>query len=130
MTDQRSVSTGRPAVGMYSFKTADPIRLATFWGGLMGLPVADGASEQLAMLDFDHEHSPVTWLFERTTRTSEADGRLSLDIHNDADWRGVADRAEQLGATRDGEREQDGARWIEMRDPDGNPFRVFAPRPQ
>ncbi|MEV8029772.1 hypothetical protein AB0O43_18055 [Cellulosimicrobium funkei] len=27
------------------------------------------------------------------------------------------------------EHEESGVRWIDMRDPDGNRFRVFAPRP-
>jgi len=132
MTDLGAASTGRAVVGMYSFKTPDPLRLASFWGALMGLPIADGASETLAMLDFEQEQAPVTWLFERATTTSEATGRLGLDIRGDAgvDWRAVADRAEELGATRDEEHEQDGLRWVEMRDPDGNPFRVFSPRPQ
>jgi catechol 2,3-dioxygenase-like lactoylglutathione lyase family enzyme len=133
MTDARESSTSRAVVGMYWFKTPDPLRLATFWGKLMGLPLADGASEQLAMLDFDHEHRPVTWLFERAESTEESpSGRVGLDVHNNEDAASatVADRAEALGATRVSEREQGGARWIEMRDPDGNPFRVFAPRPR
>lgn len=57
----------RIVVGMYSFKTTNPARLATF--------------------------------------------------------------SERLGAARISQHEQDGARWIAMKDPDGNPFRVFGPRP-
>lgn len=84
------------------------------------------------MLDFEHEYAPVTWLFERADAAGRPpDGRVALDIHGeDAAWTTVADKAESLGATRVFENEQEGARWIELREPDGNPFRVFAPRPQ
>jgi hypothetical protein len=85
------------------------------------------------MLDFDHEHGPVTWLFERGEEAdAPSSGRAGLDISNEADtdWAAVADRAESIGATRVSENERNGARWIEMRDPDGNRFRVFAPRRQ
>ncbi|WP_373285117.1 VOC family protein [Microbacterium faecale] len=36
--------------------------------------------------------------------------------------------AEALGATRGAEHEESGVQWIDMRDPNGNRFRVFAPR--
>lgn len=134
MTESESKGTRRIVVGMYSFKTRDPIKLATFWGQLMDLPLADGASSELAMLDFNHEHAPVTWLFERVDAADRSVGnRIGLDIavgDAGADWAAAADRAEALGATRLGEHEQGGARWIEMRDPEGNLFRVFGPRPQ
>ena len=127
------MSTGsdvrHPVVGMYSFKTSDPQRLARFWADLMGLPLMDTGSGDLVMLDFDHEVGPVTWLFERQTGGSPSES-LGLDIalEDEAAWASVADRAEQLGATRLSEHDESGARWIEMRDPDGNRFRVFAPR--
>lgn len=133
MTEPRAEAAGHVVVGMYSFRTPDPVRLATFWGELMDLPLADGASDQLAMLDFHHERGPVTWMFEPIEPTDDPPcGRIGLDIgtQQDTGWAAVADRAESLGATRVAEHEQDGIRWIEMRDPDGNPFRVFAPRPQ
>lgn len=133
MTESQPEGAARIVVGMYSFKTNDPVKLATFWGQLMDLPLAPGASNELAMLDFNHEHAPVTWLFERVDDVERSvDGRIGLDIAVEdagADWAAAADRAEALGATRFGEHEQDGARWIEMRDPDGNLFRVFGPRP-
>lgn len=133
MTDPRAEASSRIVVGMYSFRTPDPVKLATFWSELMDLPLAAGASDQLAMLDFEHERGPVTWMFEPTEPTDEPpSGRIGLDISigEETGWAAVADRAESLGATRVSEHEQDSVRWIQMRDPDGNPFRVFAPRPQ
>jgi hypothetical protein len=40
-----------------------------------------------------------------------------------------ADRAEGLGARRVADHEVDGVRWVELRDPKNNMFRIFAPRP-
>lgn len=120
-----------PRVGMYAFRTSDPVRLATFWGALMRLPMAPGASPELAMLDFDHEVGPVTWMFEPLDDDGSAtSARIGLDLGGEnLDHHATARRAEELGATRVSEYEEDGVRWVVMRDPDGNPFRVFAPRP-
>lgn len=122
---------GRPLVGMYSFRTADPERLATFWAEVMELPVSGPTSADLVMLDFHHEIGPITWMFERDDSAGSGSSRLGLDIGlpDGHDWRAIADRAERAGATRHAEHDTDGVRWIEMADPDGNRFRVFAPRP-
>lgn len=99
----------------------------------MGLPLAEGASDEFAMLDFHHERGPITWMFERAAPLEDSpDGRLGLDISLDDEeqWASVADRAQELGALRVSAHEESGVRWIEMRDPDRNPFRVFAPRPR
>lgn len=123
--------TARPVIGMISMMSPGPRRLAAFWSELMGLPIAAGASEDLAMLDFDHEVGPITWILERSDDVAAGTAPVALDIgsQDETRWREVADRAEGLGAQRVAEHEQDGVRWIEMRDPDGNRFRVFAPRP-
>lgn len=127
MTD----TTARPSIGMISMKSPDPRRLATFWSELMGLPIADGASDELVMLDFDHEVGPITWILERSDDVARGTAPIALDIGGQEGnaWRGTADRAEELGAVRVAEHEESGVCWIEMRDPDGNRFRVFAPRP-
>lgn len=119
----------RPTVGMYAFTSVDPLRLATFWGELMRLPVME-AGEDLVMLDFDHSVDAQTWMFERAD-TETCGNRIGLDIGIDDEnaWADVADRAEALGAERISQHEESGVRWIVMRDPDGNRFRVFAPRP-
>lgn len=125
-------TASRAVVGMYSFQTPNPVDLARFWGDLMGLPLVE-AGPDLVMLDLEHSVAPQTWLFQRGDR-QPGDGPLRLDlttgIDADADaWVALADRAEDLGAVRGERHEVDGVRWIDLRDPDGNPFRVFAPRP-
>lgn len=127
MTD----TTARPVVGMISIMSPDPRRLAGFWSELMGLPIADGPFDDLVMLDLDHEVGPLTWILERADDVAVGTAPVALDIgiQDATRWREVADRAEELGAQRVAEHEYDGVRWIDMRDPDGNRFRVFAPRP-
>ena len=123
----------RVIVGMYSFLSPDPQRLGAFWSQLMSLPIADGASDDLVMLDFDHEVTPMTWIIQRATDASSGPSPMALDLGienaDETSWRDAADHAESLGAERIGEQEQNGVRWIDMRDVDGNRFRVFAPRP-
>jgi catechol 2,3-dioxygenase-like lactoylglutathione lyase family enzyme len=121
-------------VGMYAFTSPDHRRLAAFWGELMGLPLLDPWSDDpdgTVFLDFDHEVTEMTWLFQ-AGEVGPVSDRLGLDISARPveGWRDVADRAEALGAAREGEHERSGARWVELRDPDGNRFRVFGPRPE
>lgn len=120
----------RPTLGMISMMTPDPRRLGAFWSEVMGLPTADGASDELVMLDFHHEVSPITWILERSDDIAAGTAPVALDIHHEDEtrWREVADRAEELGAARVSEHEENGVQWVDMRDPDGNRFRVFAPR--
>src|SRR5262245_35078574 len=65
----------RPVVGMYAFRSANPRRLASFWAEVMELPVSKNSTDELVMLDFDHEIAPVTWLFQLDTSVSSASAR-------------------------------------------------------
>lgn len=126
-----ATSSARPVIGMISMMTPNPRRLAAFWSELMGLPIANGASDDLVMLDFDHEVGQITWILEHSDDVAVGTAPVALDISSQygTTWFEVAARAEQLGAQRISEHEEEGVRWIMMRDPDGNRFRVFAPRP-
>jgi predicted enzyme related to lactoylglutathione lyase len=115
-------------MGMIHFHTSDPRRLAAFWSALLDVPVDEGATDELAMLDFAHDHAPYTWIFQRYDDLSDAPLRLSLDLTAD-DWRKEARRVPNLGGLVLGERAKDGQMWIELEDPDGNLLRMFPPRP-
>ena len=130
-TGENDRNSVRPVVGMYSFFSPNPGRLAQFWADLMQLPVAEGATDDLVMLDFNHEVGPQTWIFERREAAGQPVAPVGLDIGSQAEdtWRQVAERAETLGARRVADLEENGVRWVEMTDPDGNRFRVFGPRP-
>jgi predicted enzyme related to lactoylglutathione lyase len=113
---------------MHHFKADQPQRLAGFWAELLGIPVDDGASDELAMIDAAHEHGPITWIFERASAETPPARRFTLDLTDDKDWRGEVQRAEQIGAELVGEHQAGSVRWAELTDPEGNLFRIFAPR--
>lgn len=52
-----------------------------------------------------------------------------LDL-TDRDLPADADRVEALGAERVSDNEEEGVRWVVLRDPEGNKFRIFVPRPE
>lgn len=114
-----------PTIGMYSFLCSDAAQLAGFWAQVLGKRVDPGASADYATLDFD---VGPTWLFVRAPGGSTGPSRFMLDLADSA-YEREADRIESLGAERVSDNEQHGIRWTVFRDPDGNTFRLFAPRP-
>jgi predicted enzyme related to lactoylglutathione lyase len=116
----------RLQVGMYSFDCRDAARLAEFWSEVLELPVDEGASAAYATIGFETEGP--TWMFVQSDDLPGGRNRLMLDLGGQSDWRQQADRVEALGATRIADHDVDGVRWVELRDPENNTFRIFAPR--
>ncbi|MDT0445782.1 VOC family protein [Streptomyces johnsoniae] len=116
-------------VGMYSFDCRDAAALAGFWAGVLMRSVDEGASPAFATIGF--EGDGPTWMFHQPAgELAVGDNRLMLDLGGADDWAEQADRVAALGAERVGDFEQDGVRWVVFRDPEGNTFRIFAPRPR
>jgi catechol 2,3-dioxygenase-like lactoylglutathione lyase family enzyme len=115
-----------PTIGMYSFECSNAARLAEFWAQVMGKQVDSGASADYATLDFAAEGP--TWMFVRASEASQDANRFMLDL-TDSEYERGGGRIEGLGAERVSDNEQDGIRWKVFRDPEGNTFRLFAPRP-
>jgi predicted enzyme related to lactoylglutathione lyase len=116
-------------VGMYSFDCRDAAALAEFWSGVLMRPVDEGATSAFATIGFEGDGS--TWMFHQPKgELAAGDNRLMLDLAGEADWAEQAARVEALGAERVSDNEQDGIRWVVFRDPEGNTFRIFAPRPK
>ena len=118
----------RLTIGMYSFDCHDAAALAQFWSRMLERPVDQGATEAFATIGFDDDGP--TWMFVRSAEPGEGRNRLMLDFSGQNSWQQEADRAESLGAKRIADHEVDGVRWAELRDPENNTFRIFAPRPQ
>lgn len=120
---------GTMKVVMYSFDCRDAAALAGFWSGVLKLPVDVGATPEYATISSHGDG--LTWMFHQPRgELAAGDNRLMLDLGGEADWSEQADRVEALGAERVSDNEQDGVRWVVFRDPEGNTFRIFAPRPQ
>jgi predicted enzyme related to lactoylglutathione lyase len=116
-------------VGMYSFDCRDAAALAGFWSRVLMRPVDSGATAAFATIGFDDDGP--TWMFHQPPgELPTGDNRLMLDLGGEEDWAEHADRVEALGAQRVSDNEQDGVKWVVFRDPEGNTFRIFAPRPR
>jgi predicted enzyme related to lactoylglutathione lyase len=114
------------SLGMLSFQARDAAALATFWSQVLERAVDDGATADYATIGFADEG--LTWMFVRSEDPRH--GGFHPDLGGDDDWREQADRAVALGAVRGQEHQVGGVRWINFTDPEGNPFDIFAPRPQ
>lgn len=114
-------------IGMYSFHCRDAASLAGFWSSVLMRPVDDGATAAYATIGVN-DPGP-TWMFHQADDDPPSgDNRLMLDFDGGADWTGQADRVEGLGADRVSDNDQNGIRWVVFHDPEGNTFRIFAPR--
>jgi predicted enzyme related to lactoylglutathione lyase len=129
MTNPREAIMTTPdmAISMCSFECRNAAALAGFWGRLLDRPVDEGASEAYATIGFDD--AGPTWMFVQASELSNGRNRFMLDFAGGEAWQEAADRAEAVGARRVAEHEVSGVRWIELCDPEGNTFRIFAPRP-
>lgn len=122
-------TSGGLAVGMLSFTCADAAGLARFWAGVLGLSVAPGADEAYATLVPGGPDEP-TWMFVRGDPPgggTAGDHGFHPDLSGPA-WEEEVDRVVALGARLLGRCEAQGVRWVELADPEGNRFNVFAPR--
>jgi catechol 2,3-dioxygenase-like lactoylglutathione lyase family enzyme len=115
-----------PTIGMYTFMCSDAAKLAAFWAQVLGKDVDPGASAEYATLDF--EVGP-TWLFIGAAAASTGTNRFMLDLV-DPEYEREAERISGLGAERVGDHGEGGIRFTVFRDPEGNAFRLFAPRPE
>jgi catechol 2,3-dioxygenase-like lactoylglutathione lyase family enzyme len=115
-----------PTIGMYSFECSDAAQLAEFWAQVMGRQVDPGANADYATIGFEADEP--TWMFVRIASPSAGDNRFMLDLTDPA-YDGERERFQRLGAERVSDNEQNGTRWTVFRDPEGNTFRLFAPRP-
>ncbi|THV32095.1 VOC family protein [Glycomyces paridis] len=62
-------------------------------------------------------------LFQTVPEKKSVKNRVHLDLHyGPDDYQAQADRLVGLGATRLGDYDEDGAKWVLMADPEGNEF--------
>jgi predicted enzyme related to lactoylglutathione lyase len=105
-----------------SFDAADAATLANFWASALGREVAAGADKEYAAVVVDAETTSVPRLvFHQVPEGKSVKNRLHLDLIA-SDWEAEIARLTSLGATRIGEVEQNGARWVTLADPEGNEF--------
>jgi predicted enzyme related to lactoylglutathione lyase len=125
-TRQHAGTQDRLEIGMLSFDCKDAATLAEFWSSFLDRPVDQGASAAYATIGFD-EPGP-TWMFVQRANLPAGRNRFMLDFAGGEQYLAEATRAERLGAIDRSDHEEQGVRWVELLDPEGNTFRIFAPR--
>ena len=101
---------------------ANAAKLAGFWAGVLGRGVDDGASEEFASIGAD---GGPGWAFTRVPEPKGTKNRVHADFAV-ADLSAEVERVVGLGAEVLAEREEDGARWTTLADPEGNEFCLVA----
>jgi hypothetical protein len=102
------------SLGMLTFDCTDAAGLARFWSGVLGRPVDPGASKDYATIGPGTSSQP-TWMFVKVPGAKQARNRFHPDLTSPA-WLAEADRVVALGATRLGDLEVDGVRWVALAD--------------
>jgi hypothetical protein len=108
-----------------AFDSADAAVAARFWAQVLHREVADGASEQHAVVEKGSDDSGVPRLsFYQVPEGKTVKNRLHVDLIT-ADYEGESARLVGLGAAKLNVVDQ-GARWTTFADVEGNEFDLIA----
>jgi catechol 2,3-dioxygenase-like lactoylglutathione lyase family enzyme len=110
-----------------TFDAADPHRLATFWSKVLGRPVdVEGATAEFASIGLIGPGRKLpAWTFLKVPEPKQAKNRCHPDLVT-RDLTAEVVRVRDLGASETGAYEEDGVRWVALRDPEGNEFCIIA----
>jgi catechol 2,3-dioxygenase-like lactoylglutathione lyase family enzyme len=106
-------------IGNVTFDAADPPALAAFWSKVVARPVADGATEDFAVIG-----GRPNLLFIRVPEGKAAKNRCHVDLNADAPLDEVRSRLEGFGAAFVHRKDEFGIAWMTFTDPEGNEFCV------
>jgi len=107
-----------------TFDCADASGLAHFWSGVLGQPVDPDATESFASIGQSAAMQP-SWMFIKVPEAKKAKNRVHVDLSS-GEWAADVERVLALGATRIGDVEESGMRWVTLADPEGNEFDIVA----
>jgi len=108
-----------PTLASITFDCADVGAVAGFWSAALGRPLVAPMDGYVQL-----PGSP-TWSFFSVPEPKTVKNRVHVDLEA-ADLAAAVDRHVALGATRLGEFEEAGYRWVTLADPEGNEFDVVA----
>lgn len=116
---------GALRLGAVTFDTTGSAAdLAAFWAAVLDLPVADGALDQVAMIEPSKGFPAL--LFLQVPDRTPGKNRVHLDLI-DPEYPRQVGRIVELGATRLGDFDEWGITWTTLADPEGNLFDVALP---
>ena len=108
-----------------TFDCGDALALARFWSEALGQPVDPEASEEFASIGMNDGTPPVgRWMFIKVPEGKSAKNRVHVDFSTGGDLEAEVERLVGLGATRHGDFDEYGVRWVTLTDPEGNEFDV------
>jgi predicted enzyme related to lactoylglutathione lyase len=110
-------------VSFLTIDANDPLRLAAFWGDVLGTTVQETSQDgRFVFLGAANGH---ILSFQRVPEPKSGKNRVHLDLRVE-ELGAATDALLALGATWDGnELTLDEARWRTLRDPEGNEFDIF-----
>ena len=101
----------------------DPKALAPFWGGVLGYKQVAAAGQYVVLGTGDRTQHEL--ILQGVAEPKTGKNRMHLDVKT-MDVEAEVDRLVGLGATRVGEVEEWGERWVVMTYPEGNELCVCA----
>lgn len=109
-----------------AFDSSDAARAAQFWATVLDRKVADGATEDDAVVEPGPDPSSGPRLaFHKVAETKGSKNRFHPDLIA-TDYEGEIERLIALGARKLNAVEGAGARWTTLADVDGNEFDLIA----
>lgn len=124
-TGRESKTGGALRLAAVTFDTRDSAaELAAFWSAVLDSPLADGGTEQVAMVEPGKGFPAL--LFLQVPDRPAGKNRVHLDLV-DPDYPQQVGRIVELGATQVGDFDEWGITWTTLADPEGNLFDVALP---
>jgi predicted enzyme related to lactoylglutathione lyase len=107
------------------FDANDPVRLARFWGGVLGWETAD--DDGVALLPSDDTGFRIRFLPTRQQKTEQNQSHFDLTSTSLEDQRRTVVRSLELGARHIDVGQRPEERHVVLADPEGNEFCVIQP---
>jgi predicted enzyme related to lactoylglutathione lyase len=110
-----------------SFDANDPLRMARFWGGVLGWQPADDLDDGISLLPSDETGFRIRFLLNEEHKTGPNRMHFDLTSRSLEDQQATVARALALGARHIdiGQRPEEG--HVVLADPEGNEFCVIEP---
>ncbi len=109
------------------FDAHDPMRLASFWAGVLGWRVADGDSDSVALLPNDDTGFSIGFLASEEQKSVPNQMHFDLTSTSLDNQRQTVDRALGLGARHIDVGQLPEEEHVVLADPEGNEFCVIEP---
>ena len=105
----------------------DPLRLARFWGGVLGWETVDGSDDGIALLPSDDTGFRIRFLPTQVVKVGQ--NRMHVDLTSSSleDQQQTVARSLRLGARHIDVGQRPEERHVVLADPEGNEFCVIEP---